>query len=172
MVNAEYRPFDTDYREQIAEMIKENGYAPAYIGKSCGIPGFEDVPCGYLTTIGLSERGWPELVVTGVVPMEDLAMILNAAVSYWETYGVTTGIIDMLPTVLDPEEGFAMYGRVNIVPIIGEHPDVVNGNERYYGIERLVQYYQVIWSDEDLILPNEEGYDENLHQPILTGLTH
>lgn len=172
MVNAEYRPFDTDYCSQIAEMIKENGFAPAYIGKSCGVPGFEDVPCGYLSSIGLNERGWPELVVTGVVPMEDLGMILNAVVTYWETYGVTLGIIEELPTCIDPAEGFAMYGRVNIVPVIGEHADVLHGNERYYGLQHMVQYYQVIWSDEELVLPTEEGYDENLHQPILTGRTH
>ena len=172
MVNAEYRPFDAHYRSQIAELIKENGFAPAFLAKSCEIPGFEEVPCGYLSTIGLNERGWPELVVTGIVPMEDLAMILNAVVSYWEEYGVTTGIIDMLPTCIDVDQEFAMYGRVNIVPVIGEHADVVHGNERYYGLHHMVQYFQVIWSDEELILPNEEGYDETLHQPILTGRTH
>lgn len=172
MVNAEYRPFDADYRSQIATLIKEDGYAPTFIVKSCDIPGFEDVPCGYLSTIGLNERGWPELVVTGVVPLEDLAMILDATISYWETYGVTTGIIEMLPTGLDLHEQYALYGRVNIIPVIGEHPDVLHGNERYYGLHHMVQYYQVVWADEALILPTEEGYDETLHQPVLKGHTH
>jgi hypothetical protein len=172
MEHVAYRPFNNDDRTMIAKLIEEEGFAPTFIARSCGIPGFEDVPCGYYSTIGLSERGWPELVTTGIVPLEDLEMIVNAVVSYWETYGVTLGIIEMLPTAYDEHNLTGTYGRVNITPVIGEFPELLHGNERYYGIRKMVQYYQIVWSDEDLILPNEEGYDENLHQPILTGTLH
>ncbi len=115
-----------EYLDELRETIRINGWA---------VQGVEDDRRPFAYTIGLHDRGLPELLVTGLSP-ERAARVLN------DVAGATVG-----GRVLDPGAHIAVGAGPLLEIVVVEHPDAhMNFAVALGGPD--VRALQLVWADD------------------------
>ncbi len=136
----------------IRTTVDKHGWAVQYV---------EDDRTPYAYTIGLHERGLPELLVTGLPP-QAAARILNSVAAY---------VIDGGRPV--PGEWISMPDGSALAVVQVQHPDVhMNVAVALYG-RRKLHALQLVWADEQGHRPwCPEFSNGGARQPVLGVQPH
>lgn len=115
-----------DWLAAIRETVTKHGWAVQFVES-------DRTPYGY--TVGLHERGLPELLVTGLPPQK-AARLLNSVAEYLVDGGKPT-----------PGERILIGGEVLLDVVQVEHPDAhMNVAVAFYGTG--LKALQLVWADD------------------------
>lgn len=138
------------------DMIARYGWAVQ------GVFGSPDAP-GFSYTVGLSQKGLPEIIVFGLPP-QVAHVFLNSLGRRFTTDGVPPLDVDLL----DVAERYP----ARLVPV----PRPAADQYLYQALHRYPEYtaVQLVWTDEHSRYPWDDGFDPALvsRQPILHSTLH
>lgn len=136
-----------DYLDVLREIIKDHRWAVQFVES-------DNRPFAY--TVGLHEKGLPELVVTGM-QAHAAAKLLNVIGAQMVDEGMA----------LRPAERIDCGGRHLLEVVEVEHPDVhLKFALRFYGSN--VRALQLVWADEAGRWPWDRGWGHGRRrQPVL-----
>lgn len=145
---------EQEYFFKLRELIKIHGFT--LIGV------FDDVgnDPSFVYSIGLTEMGWPELLLIGDINPMFLEIIMTEVVDHFRKVGsvvpgdiggIITGGYDLRVIEVDSAVAGAKYG--------------CQVKNFYPG--RDIKFMQVLWPDKAGVFPNEEGYDNERPQPVV-----
>jgi hypothetical protein len=143
---------------QIRERIAKHGWTHIGVFNTEETPADEFGP-PFTYSVGLTERGMPEIVILGLPPKMAMGLI-NDTVHMWTEEGVSAfnvpvqGILKGMPVMyleVEPEKESWYF----------------SATRRFYGDR--VKPVQMIWPDEDGRFPWQEGFNPKFlpHQPLL-----
>lgn len=118
-------------------------------------------------SLGLSRRGWPEVLLIGNIHPRVIEAILTDLIKSWEANG--SPIIGDNADAIKFADGSSHPLRV--VPV-----DATHAVEHYarqaptYADEHHVEVVQVCWPDQNGVYPQDEGYNTAMTQPLLPTL--
>lgn len=129
---------------QLEDNIDRNGYT------FMGVFGTEDQPItGFVYTIGLTEKGMPEVFVSGNYGAHSMQAIAGTVAQELVSHAEA----GTEPALGVREDLFNLKVELRVVT----DTDKCNVARRFYGDR--VRVLQVIWSDKEGRLPHEDGYD-------------
>ncbi len=136
-----------DYLDHLRTTIHSHGWAVQFVES-------ENRPFAY--TIGLHDRGLPELLITGL-PATTSARLLNS---------IAQGLVEDA-TALRPAMRIEYQDKLLIEVVEVEHPDVhLKFAVGIYGPE--VRAFQLVWTDERRHWPWDRGWSHGRRrQPVL-----
>jgi hypothetical protein len=142
-----------EWLEAIREMVAKHGWAVQFV---------ESERAPYAYTVGLHERGLPELLVTGLPP-QSAARLLNSVAAY---------LVDGGRPV--PGELISIAGGSALEVVQVQHPYAhMNVGVAFYGTE--LRALQLVWADDQGHRPwCPEFGNGQVRQPVLgvrVGLT-
>jgi hypothetical protein len=142
-----------EWLEAIREVVEKHGWAVQFV---------ESDRTPYAYTVGLYERGLPELLVTGLPP-QSAARVLNSVAAY---------LLDGGRPV--PGELISIAGGSALEVVQVQHPDAhMNVAVAFYGTH--LQALQLVWADDQGHRPWCSGFTNGqVRQPVLgvrVGLT-
>lgn len=137
-----------ELRRQVDRLVAEAGHAVISVPAGNGHSGIS-------YSVGLSEVGWPELVLTGLVGDQGI-LVVNAAVQALRS------------SEMRPRDGLVIQGAIS-VPLRLREVDVEAGarhsgiaserHERMTGSRNGYGVLQLLWPDACGTFPDEDGYD-------------
>lgn len=127
-----------------------------------GVFGTEDQPItNFVYTIGLTEKGMPEVFVSGNFAPQSMQSIAGTVAQEFADHALA----GTEPELGEREDLFNLKVELRVV----HDTDKCNIARKFYGDR--VRVVQVIWSDKEGRLPGEEGYDfEKFPQEILPAV--
>jgi hypothetical protein len=142
-----------EWLEAIRELVEKHGWAVQFV---------ESDRTPYAYTVGLHERGLPELLVTGLPP-QSAARLLNSVAAYLLEGGRPV-----------PGELISIAGGSALEVVQVQHPDAhMNVAVAFYGTD--LQALQLVWADDRGHRPwCPEFTNGQVRQPVLgvrVGLT-
>jgi len=142
----------------IALKVEENGYT------FIGVEANEHNP-NLIHTVGLTERGWPELMACGDLPLHVLGDFVCMMVELWENKNPEYGIYR-------DKVVLAEGGKTHFASVLVDHKEIRTSHlqlleARYPHGYRICQ---VLWPDDEKSLPHEPGYKAEFGQPVLPML--
>ncbi|MBX9640953.1 MAG: DUF4262 domain-containing protein [Mycobacteriaceae bacterium] len=136
-----------DYLNVLRGIIAENGWAVQFV---------EDGSRPFAYTVGLSLRGLPELLITGLQPRES-ARVLNSVAHYIADDGM----------VVQPAEHIDYQGELLLEVVEVEHPDV----HLTFAVrlrDAPIRAFQLVWTDDRRHWPwDREWSHGRRRQPVL-----
>jgi hypothetical protein len=139
-----------EYFDELRETIRKHGWVVQFV---------EDDRRPFAYTIGLHDRGLPELVVTGMTSLHS-AHTLNA---------VATAAVD--GSVYKPGEHIALGQRMVLEVVEVEHPDAhLNFAIALCGPE--VRALQLVWADEHGRWPWDARWSHGRRRQPVLGVRH
>ena len=154
--------------EQIQEQIERNGYALVQMVNEQE----ENMAC-FTQSVGLTEKGWPEVFVHNNLPGDLQHQLLTNLIHRWLAAGVPDyGLQEQLGNVLMRDGIVPMRAFVRLVPESPEASLYTSLGHSTYGGVLAVSVAQLVVPCRDNLLPWEEGYNKNcsLRQIVLPGL--
>lgn len=138
-----------DYLDSLQPTIKCHGWAVQYVES-------EDRPFAY--TIGLHDKGLPELLITAL-PAATSARLLNSIAHYMVDDGTT-----LQPAMhIDYQDEFLL----EVVTV--DHPDVhLKFAARLYGPD--IRAFQLVWTDERRHWPWDRGWSHSRRRQPVFGV--
>lgn len=135
-----------EWLDAIRDLVEKHGWAVQFV---------ESDRAPYAYTVGLHERGLPELVVTGLPPQQ-AARILDPVAEYLLDGGRPL-----------PGEWVSIPGGPTMLVVQVEHPDAhLNVAVAFYGPE--LQALQLVWADDQGHRPwCPEFSNGPVRQPVL-----
>lgn len=127
----------------------------------------------YAYTIGLRNRGLPDLYIVGAISPSTLAYILNSVFDKWAEKGLFFG---------ETSEIISDGLKVKILPINDDSKLVVGVNRAFYNefpstfnadsnaLE--CQFAQILWPDESGNFPTDAGWNNKYIQPVYCSNTN
>lgn len=136
-----------DYLDVLRAIIRDHGWAVQFVES-------ERRPFAY--TVGLHERGLPELLITGLPPHTS-TRLLNSIAHYIDEDGV----------VLQPAMHIDHQGEFLLEVVEVDHPDVhLKFAVGLFGPQ--IRALQLVWTDDDRYWPWDRGWaDGRRRQPVL-----
>ncbi len=134
-------------------LIKEHGFT------LIGVFDPEEVDPNFVYSIGLTERGWPELIFIGDINPVYVEVILTDLIRLWEEEG---------KPVLGKVDGIIVNYPLRLVEV-----DAAEASEKYgYQVRNFypyqdIKFVQVLWPDKQGVFPDEPGYDNERSQPVI-----
>jgi hypothetical protein len=146
------------YIEGLRLKIKQHGYT------FIGVFDPEGKTPSFVYSIGLTARGWPEVILIGNMNPRIVEIILTDLINSWKEEGRV--ILGDNPGAIRFADGSSHPLRV--VPVDEEETLENWGHQArvFYDPEN-IQFVQVLWPDLLGTFPDEEGYLERMHQPLL-----
>ena len=129
-----------------------------------------------VSTIGFTGQNKPELIIVGNIPTDILDLILNrvADAVYSRVEKLEDGLCVSI-TPLNPSE-VNDYGSsvltYKLVHVVGHFPEEMQGAQSFYGERVLLDYYQILWADENGNYPTHSDFNPVYNQPILAKPVH
>lgn len=135
-----------EWLEAIRETVEKHGWAVQFV---------ESDRAPYAYTVGLHERGRPELLVTGLAPQRAV-LVLNSVAEYLLRGGKPV-----------PGERILIGGELLLEVVQVEHPDAhLNIAVALYGNE--IKALQLVWPDDQGHRPWCAEFDNGgVRQPVL-----
>ena len=123
-------------------------------------------------TVGMTEFGLPELICTGLLHPDAMQKMLDGILAEWANVAPTERDTIQLEGILEGkialEDGTP--ARVRLVELNTKDLGVYRPRElrrRYSNLGKPWRMLQVLWPDKAGTLPDEEGYDPEILQPLL-----
>ncbi len=136
-----------DYLDVLRDIIADHGWAVQFV---------EDGSRPFAYTVGLSGRGLPELLVTGLQPRTS-ARLLNSIAHYIADEGM----------VVQPAEHIDYQGEYLLEVVEVEHPDV----HLTFAVrlrDGPIRAFQLVWTDDARHWPWDRGWSHGRRrQPVL-----
>lgn len=136
-----------DYLDVLRDIIADNGWAVQFV---------EDGLRSFAYTVGLSLRGLPELLITGLQPRKS-AHVLDSVAHYIADDGM----------VVQPAEHIDLEGELLLEVVEVEHPDV----HLTFAVRLRngpIRAYQLVWTDDRRLWPWDRGWSHGRpRQPVL-----
>jgi hypothetical protein len=149
---------------EVLQMYKENiekhGYTVVFVGGDK-----ESRPFAY--TIGLTEKGYPELIVSGHISAKTAYTILSIACQHtlYKQEEIPLGLNSSLYTI---RTDFQSISPQMVEAYMGQAV-LMYGN----GVEgKRVRGTQIVWADINNKLPYEEGFNPDCSQTMLKNQLH
>jgi hypothetical protein len=135
--------------ESLQTNIEKHGHTFLYVGAG------EHGEPPFFYTLGLANRGWPELLLIGPMPPTTAQSLLNSVIDLWkEREAAYTGILEDFILIRD---GGKARARLNLVDRRVAHTytvqvaNVLKIGDKY-------EVVQLLWPDQSGVLPDEEGF--------------
>lgn len=137
-------------------LIAEHGYTKQYVSS-------DGSAAQFCYSIGLTPRVGAEFLVIAALPMGLMAASVDVLAQELLTGTLTLG---ERTDIFKPTDGIAQL-RLKIVQV-----DAAAATKDYILNTRgeVTRVYQILFADENNILPDEVGYDDNMKQPVLMQL--
>lgn len=168
---------EREFSDVVAENLEKFGYA--FIGVNNASDNPEEPTPAYVYTVGLHQRGYPDIFISGNLPQQTAMNLINWVIGFWEKQGKvklgrinnflkenSTGIVRAiglkevdLSEQSPSEEGWVPGPlKTHLEELEKRFPDVQN--------RRVVQ---LLWPDKNNYLPTNENYtaDASEHQHLL-----
>lgn len=159
------------FEETIEDKIAKHGYT-VIISRGQEDTGSESSPCAY--TVGLADKGWPEIIAMGSPGGNPAALknFIDAQVRHWNQQFAETGKLVLGNTTQVLAGLFADETPSATVTIDVNQTALLYASyvgKRYNG--KPVRMVQFLWPDMALRLPHQDGYDhDNFPQKCLPML--
>lgn len=141
----------------VAEKIAQHGYTMLFDEG-------EEGESQYIYTVGLSARGWPELLLIGPVPATIAQTFLKRVIAQWMSNNVPSyGTFDDIVQLVG---GHAVRAQVNLVER-GAGQRYTSQVARHIRVGEDYDVAQFLWPDAAGVLPGEPGYAMPDDQPLL-----
>lgn len=135
------------YLDELREIIADHGWAVQYV---------EDRSRPFAYTVGLTDRGLPELLITGM-PAQKSARMLNSI-----AHQIVDDGMRLRPAVHIDYQGELLLEVVEV-----EHPDV----HLKFAVrlcQNTIRAYQLVWTDDRRRWPWDRGWGHGRRrQPVL-----
>lgn len=123
-------------------------------------------------TVGMTQFQLPELIATGLLHPDAMQKMLDGILRSWAQVAPTerdtiqlSGILEGMITLEDGSPA-----RVRLVEVDTKNLGKFRPQElrrRYSNLGKEFRMLQVLWPDKAGVLPDEEGYDVEVLQPLL-----
>lgn len=154
-----------DNRKQLKRHIKRSIAANGFAILSVNPPALTNAsPVNYSYTVGLSQRGMPELFICGPIPNTVMGAILKNQAKAWMREGANLAVRTGIVLASEPVKPMRSKCRMLVTEeAVGEYCHEL----RQRGGKNL-QIAQVCYPDAENRLPGEEGYDVRYRQDVMT----
>lgn len=153
-----------DNRKQLKRHIKRSIAANGFAILSVNPPKLTTASSvNYSYTVGLSQRGMPELFICGPIPNEVMGAILKNQANVWMREGANLAVREGIVRSSEPVKAMRSKCRMLITEeAVGEYCHEL----RQRGGKNL-QIAQVCYPDAENRLPGEPGYDVRYRQDVI-----
>jgi hypothetical protein len=153
------RDDDSDILRELDRQVRARGYTFLHVmaDDSTG-----DMPLAY--SVGLSQQGGYELLVSGAMSESELSMFIEGAAEWLANNDIT------------PEDGMVLTGAFRQPVRLHALSDPKRSVHLTFA-QRWAEFrdkrgprhgYQILWSDPDGLFPGDDGYDQAIwSQPVL-----
>lgn len=152
---------DREFTDKVTKMLSTHGYAFIGVNEASDNPN-EPTPA-YVYTVGLHQRGFPDLFVSGNLPQETAMRLINHVIELWEIKGMKLGRINNFLLMADKRTKMGIgLKEVDLEDDASGAPSALKTH-----MPDLVKYFpdlekrrvvQLLWPDVRGYLPINDGY--------------